>query len=106
MSVIAEVDHPGLLEVLVAEERAVLIDFWSQWCAPCLRLRPHLEKLGETYADRVRMVAIHVEKHEDAKARFDVTSLPTLVLMKGGETLHRFVGPTLPSAVEVHLQAL
>ena len=106
MNAITEVDRTQLKEVLLAEDRAVLVDFWSQWCAPCLRLRPHLEKLADTYADRVRMVAIDVEKHEEAKDDYDVMSLPTLVLMKGGATIHRFVGPTLPSAVEEHLLAL
>lgn len=106
MSAIAEVDQQGLAEVLHSEDRAVLVDFWSQWCAPCLRLRPHLEKLAENYADRVRMVAIDIERHEEAKDDYDVMSLPTLLLMKGGETIHRFVGPTLPGAVEEQLQAL
>ncbi len=106
MTTIGEVDQTQLNEVLLAEDRAVLIDFWSQWCAPCLRLRPHLEKLADTYSDRVRMVAIDVEKHESAKDAYDVMSLPTLLLMKGGDTVHRFVGPTLPSTVEEHLLAL
>ncbi len=106
MSVIAEVDRVQLKEVLLAEDRAVLVDFWSQWCAPCLRLRPHLEKLADAYSERVRVVAIDVEKHESAKDDHDVMSLPTLVLMKGGDTIHRFVGPTLPSTVEEHLLAL
>ena len=106
MKAITEVDGTQLREVLLAEDRAVLVDFWSQWCAPCLRLRPHLEKLAHTYADRVRMVAIDVEKHQSAKDDYDVMSLPTLLLMRSGDTIHRFVGPTLPSAVEAHLVAL
>ena len=106
MSPIAEVDQVQLAEVLLAEDRAVLIDFWSQWCAPCLRLRPHLEKLADTYADKAKIVAIDVEKQETVMDKYDVQSLPTLILLKGGDTIHRFVGPTLPSAVEERLQVL
>lgn len=106
MSDIAELDQVGLNEVLLAEERAVLIDFWSQWCAPCLRLRPHLEKLADTYAAKARFVAVDVEKHELVKDKYDVGSLPTLLLVKGGETVYRFVGPTLPSTIEEQLIAL
>lgn len=106
MNSIAEVDQRQLDEVLLSEDRAVLVDFWSQWCAPCLRLRPHLEKLADTYSDKARVVAIDVEKHEGVRDRYDVQSLPTLVLMRGGATIHRFVGPTLPSAIEEQLQRL
>ena len=106
MSTIAEVDQAELAAVLLSEERAVLVDFWSQWCAPCLRLRPHLEKLADEFADKARFVAIDVEKYESVKEQYDVMSLPTLVLMRGGNTIHRFEGPTLPSAVEQKLQTL
>ena len=106
MSSIAEVDQSELAQVLLAEDRAVLIDFWSQWCAPCLRLRPHLEKLADVYADKARIVAIDVEKHGSVKDKYDVQSLPTLILMQGGDTIHRFVGPTLPSTVEEQLKGL
>ncbi len=106
MSELAELDQKGLNEVLLAEDRAVLVDFWSPWCAPCLRLRPHLEKLADGYADKVRLVAVNIEKHEAVGEKYDVQSLPTLVLMQGGETVHRFVGPTLPSTLEEAFQAL
>ncbi len=106
MSDIAELDQVGLNELLLAEDRAVLIDFWSQWCAPCLRLRPHLEKMADRYVDSARFVAIDVEKHEAVMDKYDVQSLPTLLLVKGGDEVHRFVGPTLPSAIEERLDAL
>lgn len=106
MSDLSELDQMGLNEVLLAEDRAVLVDFWSPWCAPCLRLRPHLEKLAEGYSEKVRLVAVNIDQHEAVGEKYDVQSLPTLVLMKGGETLHRFVGPTLPSSIEEHFRAL
>jgi len=106
LSTITEVNPPELAEVLLSEDRAVLVDFWSQWCAPCLRLRPHLEKMADAFADKAKFVAIDVEKYEAVKDKYDVMSLPTLVLMRGGDTIHRFEGPTLPSTVEEQLQTL
>ncbi len=101
-----ELDFVGLNEVLLAEERAVLIDFWSPWCAPCRVMRPHLERLADSFADRCRIVAVNVEKHEKVAERYEVQTLPTLLLMQGGDTVHRFVGATTVSELAGHLDAL
>ena len=84
---IPEVDAVGLSEVLLAEDRAVLVDFWSQWCAPCRTMRPFLEQMAEDYSDTCRVVAIDVEKHEAASEEYDVMMLPTLLLLHNGNTI-------------------
>ncbi len=104
--IVDEVDQVGLNEVLLAEDRAVLIDFWSPWCAPCRVMRPHLERLADSYADRCRFVAVNVEQHEKLAERYDVQTLPTLLLVRGGDTIHRFIGATTPSALAERLEEL
>ncbi len=94
-----EVNNLQLNEVLVAEERGVIIDFWGTWCQPCRTLRPHLEDLADHFADSWRMVAVHVEENEDLVDRFEVTRTPTLVFLRQGDEVHRITGAATPAAI-------
>ncbi len=94
-----EVDNRLLNEVLLAEDRGVVLDFWGTWCQPCRTLRPHLEDLADTYADRWRMVAVHVDENEDVVERFGVTRTPTLVFLRHGDEVHRISGAATPAAI-------
>ena len=87
-----EVDTVALNEILLAEERGVVLDFWGTWCQPCRTLRPHLERLADEHADRWRMVAVHVESQPGLVDRFAVTSTPTLVFLRGGDEVNRLAG--------------
>ncbi len=94
-----EVNSSELNQVLLAEDRGVIIDFWGTWCQPCRTLRPHLEHLADDFAAAWRLVAVHVEEHPDIVDRYDVMSTPTLVFIKGGDEVHRLTGATTPSAI-------
>jgi thioredoxin len=103
VSLIDELDQAALDRVLREESRAVLVDCWSPWCAPCRVLRPHLERLAEEYCDSTRVVAVNVDAQPDAREALDVQALPTLVLFKDGAPVHRFTGPTLPREIATTL---
>ncbi len=96
---IDEVDGFRLAEILLAEQRGVVLDFWGTWCQPCRTLRPHLERLAAESADRWRMVAVHVEEQPDLVERFAVTSTPTLVFLRGGAEVGRLAGMVSLGAV-------
>ncbi len=89
---IDEVDSKSLAEVVLAEDRGVMIDFWGTWCQPCRTLRPHLEGLADEYADSWRMVAVLVDRNEDVVAAYDIRSTPTFVFLKGGDEVARITG--------------
>jgi thioredoxin len=96
----------ALNEILLAESRGVVVDFWGTWCQPCRTLRPHLESLAETNADAWRFVAVHAEENTDLVERFDVQSTPTLIYLRGGEELHRSAGAITPTGVAEALEAV
>ncbi len=96
---IDELDGSGLDEVLETEKRAVLVQFWGPWCAPCRGLKPHIAKMSEEYVDSWRMVAVNVEADELVSRRWDVQSVPTLIMLRDGEELHRFAGAAVPSQI-------
>ena len=89
----------ALNEILLAEARGVVIDFWGTWCQPCRALRPHLETLAADNADSWRFVAVHAEENVDLIEKYDVQSTPTLIYLRGGEELHRSAGAVTPSTV-------
>ena len=90
-------------EVLLAEDRGVVLDFWGTWCQPCRSLRPHLERLADDHADEWRIVAVHAEESVELVERFDVRSTPTLVYLRAGREVHRSAGAVTPSTVSTHV---
>jgi len=70
----------------------VLVDFWAAWCAPCRMLGPTVERLAEQYAGRVKVVKVDVDENQDLAARYQVFSIPTVVLFHNGREEQRWVG--------------
>jgi putative thioredoxin len=70
----------------------VLVDFWATWCAPCRTLGPILEKLETDYKGRFTLVKIDSDRERELSQAFGVRSIPTVILMKGGQPVDGFVG--------------
>ena len=77
-------------EVLEAD-RPVLVDFWAPWCGPCRIVAPHLEELNAE-RDDVRVVKLNVDDNPQTAARYNVMSIPTLLLFKHGQVAHQIIG--------------
>ncbi len=77
---------------LASAGRPLLIDFWAPWCGPCRMMSPVVEELAQEYEGRVIIAKCNVDDAEDVAAQFNIRNIPTLVLMKGGQLVDRFVG--------------
>ena len=76
---------------VIENEKAVLVDFWAPWCGPCRVIAPSLEEIaGER--DDLRIVKLNVDDNQATAARYDVMSIPTLILFKNGEPAHKIIG--------------
>jgi thioredoxin 1 len=92
---------------VVSSEKPVLVDFWAEWCKPCIAMVPDLEAVAQTYQGRLRVGKVNVEENNDVAFKYNVTAMPTLLVLKGGKVLDQRIGKMSKDAliklVEPHL---
>lgn len=77
---------------IVNKNALALIDFWAPWCGPCQALAPTVEELCKEYAGKILIGKLNVDENPQTTERFQIFSIPTLVLMKNGKEVDRIVG--------------
>ncbi|MGB9740822.1 MAG: thioredoxin [Candidatus Bathyarchaeia archaeon] len=77
---------------IVNKNALALIDFWAPWCGPCQALAPTIEELCREYAGKILVGKLNVDENPQTAERFQIFSIPTLVLMKNGKEVERIVG--------------
>lgn len=74
------------------KEGVVLVDFYADWCGPCRMLNPIIEELAAEMVGKAKVVKVDTDQAVNVASKFEVTSIPTLLLLKNGEVLERVVG--------------
>ena len=70
----------------------VLVDFWAEWCGPCKTIAPILDEIGAEYAGKIRIAKVNIDEALAVSQRFEVMSIPTLILFRDGEPQTRIIG--------------
>ena len=77
---------------VLQSDKPVLVDFWAEWCSPCLKLTPIIETIAQKFANEAKVVKLNVEDANQIAVRFGVKGIPTLILFKGGSEFERVSG--------------
>ena len=83
---------------VLQSDKPVLLDVWASWCGPCQMVSPVIEQIGEEN-DSIRVGKVNVDEQGELTMQFRVVSIPTLVVMKGGEEVNRIVGAASKSEI-------
>jgi thioredoxin 1 len=74
------------------KDKLVLVDFWASWCAPCRMMAPVLNEVADELAGNSHVGKVNIEQYQSLAQKFQVRNIPTLILLKNGREINRFVG--------------
>ena len=77
---------------VLQSDTPVLVDFWAEWCGPCLRVAPVLEEIATEMGDKVKVVKLNIDANPNTARDYQVLSVPTLTVFKGGQPVQSVAG--------------
>lgn len=93
-------------EVIQETEKLVLVDCWAPSCGPCKALMPHVEKLSETYSEKLKVVKVNTAENMMLAIKLQILSLPTLIFFKNGKEEKRLTGTVSFTTLEKEVKEL
>src|ERR1700690_2369471 len=89
---IIQITDANFEQEVVKSATPVLVDFWAEWCQPCRRLAPTIEKLAGDYTNRVKVGKLDTDANHATASKYAISAIPTVLLFKGGQVTQKFVG--------------
>jgi thioredoxin 1 len=99
---ITDVTDTNFQAEVLESDTPVLVDFWAPWCGPCRIIAPSLEELNEEI-DNFRVVKLNVDENQATAAKYEVISIPTLIVFKNGEPAKKIIGAMPKKRLEAEL---
>ena len=92
MATVGKVSDADFESEVLKSDGAVVVDFWAEWCGPCKMISPVLEEIAEEQAGKLQIGKLNIDDNLEITRRFDVMSIPTLILFKDGQPEVRLIG--------------
>jgi thioredoxin 1 len=87
-----ELTDANFQETVLDSDKLSVVDFWAEWCGPCRMITPIIEDVANEYDGAVNIGKVNVDHNSDVSMKYQVRSIPTILLIKGGEIVDKHVG--------------
>ncbi len=87
-----KVTDDNFQEEVLNSDKPVLVDFWAEWCMPCLMLTPIIDELHKEYEGKIKVGKLNVDENRATASQYGVMSIPTVKLFKDGKIVKEFIG--------------
>ncbi len=88
---------------VLTSDLPVLVDFWAQWCRPCLAIGPHIEAIAADFAGKANVKKLDIDSEPDIASKYQVMSIPALLIFKNGQEVDRMIGAFPKEQIEAFL---
>ncbi len=92
-------------ETVLSSSQLTVVDFWAPWCGPCRMVGPIIEELSSEYAGRVLVGKVDVDSNPEISAKYNIRSIPTILILKNGTIIDKQVGATSKEALRQKIEA-
>jgi thioredoxin 1 len=97
---IVELTDANFETEILKSETPALVDFWAVWCGPCRAIAPTVEALATEYQGKLKVAKMNIDDHQGVPQRYEITSIPTLLIFKGGNVVGQIVGAMPRAKIE------
>jgi thioredoxin 1 len=87
-----EITDNNFQEEVIKSDKPVLIDFWAQWCGPCLALGPTIDTIAEEYDGKLKVGKVNVDQNSSIAAKYGIRSIPSLLIFSNGKVEEQLIG--------------
>lgn len=89
---ILHVSDASFEEDVLKSDKAVLVDYWAEWCGPCKMIAPILDEISQNYGDKVKIAKLNIDENPETPPKYGIRGIPTLMLFKNGAVQATKVG--------------
>ncbi len=100
-----EITDQNFKSQVIGSVKPVLVDFWAPWCGPCRAIAPLLEELAAENLGSAVIGKLNIDDNPEAAQQYGVSSIPTLLVFKGGQVVNKFVGVQPKTRIQTALDA-